>query len=132
MSITYEELKDKFGRRSPASGQILFPIRYVVDTPTISLDVSDEISCDPRAHYSIAFLCSKCGLLWARIYGVRHWIVRISHCVDCGGGSLIDWDFHDYYILDHFADPGRKWLAEPLQNTRAKNTKSRMKQTQSQ
>ena len=84
---------------SPPS-QRLYPIRYVVRTKHISIDVSEEISTDPRCLWSEAYFCTSCGKLWARIYGIKDWIIRIKLCPDCGDGSLLDWGSQsiDYYL----------------------------------
>ena len=75
--------------------QPLYPIRYVVYG---FLDVSDEISCDPRTLCNLALFCPICGEVWARIHKGGDWIPWTALCPDHGGGSIVDWAFYDYHM----------------------------------
>jgi len=75
-----------------------YPIRYVINSRHFKIDITNEVSADPRCLWSEAHFCQSCGRIWARIYGLKDWTIRVHPCPDCGGGSLIDWNSADYYI----------------------------------
>ena len=102
-----------------ASEHNYIEIFYVGDRPLFTRSGRDIVTNNEAVYrpLSVAFLCPRCGHIWARrfIYG-QDWQARIALCADHGGGSLVENDFEfqhltDPYLESHFP---YEWLLHEL------------------